>query len=103
MNRHADFSPQGPRTNPRAWSFRWRPTSPRSCGLKSACRVGFMAGEQGRKDEVASHEPPLPEGRDAFHCVPDISGNDGDAVERVPTGSWPVSRSEWNKAATHEP
>jgi hypothetical protein len=24
-------------------------------------------------------------GRDAFHCVPEFSGEDGDAVERVPT------------------
>ena len=46
MNRHADFSPQGPWTDPRAWSFRWRLTSPRSCGLKSAIRVRFMGGER---------------------------------------------------------
>ena len=25
-------------------------------------------------------------GRAAFHCVPDFCGQDGDAVERVPTG-----------------
>ena len=30
-------------------------------------------------------EPPIQAGRDAFHCVPDFSGKDGDAVERVPT------------------
>ena len=35
---------------------------------------------------LPSHEPPLPEGGKAFHCVPDLSGKDGDAVERVPTG-----------------
>ena len=32
------------------------------------------------------HEPPLRKGRDAFHCVPDFCGQDGDAVERIPTG-----------------
>ena len=57
MNRHADFSPQGPETDPRAWSFRGRPTSPRSCGLKSACRVRFMAREQVRKEQGPSQEP----------------------------------------------
>ena len=55
MNRHADFSPQGPGTAPRAWSSRERPTSPRSCGLKSACRVRFMAGEQVRKEQGPTH------------------------------------------------
>jgi hypothetical protein len=43
MNRNADFSPQEPGTGQRAWSFRWCPTSPRSCGLKSAFRTRFMA------------------------------------------------------------
>jgi len=62
MNRHADFSPQDPGNDPRVWSFRWRPTSPRSCGLKSACRVWFIAREQVRKDEAASHESPVPLG-----------------------------------------
>jgi len=54
MNRNADFSPQGPGTDPRASSRRWRPTSPRSGGLKSACRVRFMAGEQVRMEQGAS-------------------------------------------------
>jgi hypothetical protein len=31
-------------------------------------------------------EPPIQAGRDAFHRVPEFSGADGDAVERVPTG-----------------
>ena len=32
------------------------------------------------------HEPPIQAGRDAFYCVPEFSGEDEDAVERVPTG-----------------
>ena len=50
MKRNADFSPQGPGTDPRAWSFRGRPTSLRSCGLKSALRVRFMAGDPFRME-----------------------------------------------------
>ena len=42
MNRNADFSPQEPGTDPRAWSLRWPPTTLRSGGLKSAFRVRFM-------------------------------------------------------------
>jgi hypothetical protein len=62
MNRCADFSPQGPRTDQRVWSFRLRATSPRSCGLKSACRVRLMAGEDVRQDEGASTNTPNPAG-----------------------------------------
>jgi len=51
MNRNGDFSPQGPGTDPRVWSFRLRPTSPRSCGLKSAFRVRLMAAEHARQAE----------------------------------------------------
>ena len=57
MNRNADFSPQEPRTDQRVWSFRLRPTSPRSCELKSAFRVRFMAGAQVRKGQEAFFEP----------------------------------------------
>ena len=56
MNRHADFSPQDPGNDPRIWRFPWRPTSPGSCGLTSACRVWFKAGEQVRMEQGASPE-----------------------------------------------
>ena len=66
-----------------------------TCQLSPAIWVKIVGA--GSQYAVASHdadgryldpapEPPLPEGRDAFHCVPDFSGTDGDAVERVPTG-----------------
>lgn len=37
---------------------------------------------------------PLAEARrkDAFHCVPDFSAEDGDAVERVPGADWAFNR-----------
>jgi hypothetical protein len=51
-----DLSPQEPRTDLRAWRSRWRPTSPRSCVLKSAFRVRFMADAQLRKHQGAARE-----------------------------------------------
>ena len=48
-----------------------------------------------------AHAPPR--GRDAFHCVPDFSGEDGDAVERVPTGFMAPTRGWQHVAALHEP
>ena len=50
-----------------------------------------------------SVEPPRPEGRDAFHCVPDFSGNDGDAVERVPTGFMGDEQVRQDLADSQEP
>ena len=51
----------------------------------------------------ASHEPPIQAGRDAFHCVPECSGEDGDAVERVPTGFMGGEHVREDEAAAHEP
>jgi hypothetical protein len=51
----------------------------------------------------ATHEPPIQPGRDAFHCVPDLSGRDGDAVERVPTRFMAGEQVRMEPGATHEP
>jgi len=52
---------------------------------------------------MPSHEPPIQAGRDAFHCVPEFSGEDGDAVERVPTGFMGGEHVREDEAALHEP
>jgi hypothetical protein len=58
-------------------------------GGRSSCK---SAGEIGRFSIFSPLTPALPmnlpagTGRDAFHCVPNCRSEDGDAVERVPTG-----------------
>ena len=61
MNRNADLSPQGPRTNPRAWNSRWRPTSPRSGGLKSAFQELTPRARRTRSSQTLQHRDLLPE------------------------------------------
>ena len=51
----------------------------------------------------ALHDPPSGLGRDGFHSVPGILGQDGDAVERVPTGFKVATRLSGNVATSHEP
>jgi hypothetical protein len=68
-------------------------------------RFAIEPGSEGMNSqaEKRSREPPLPEGRDAFHCVPDFCGKDGDAVERVPTGFMGGEHVRKDEAAFHEP
>ena len=56
-----------------------------------------------RSTPASSHEPAIQAGRDAFHCVPEFSGEDGDAVERVPTGFMAGEHVREVEAASREP
>ena len=64
--------------------------------------AAFRLWLDGDRTATASQEPPIQAGRDAFHCVPEFSGEDGDAVERVPTGSMAGEQVRQNLAASQE-
>jgi heme a synthase len=46
------------------------------------------------------HEPTALAGRDAFHCVPELFRQAGDAVERAPTRFMAAEQAAWKPAGT---
>jgi len=73
----------------------------RSCGLTPARQMQhrFMVAMRVHKNMRTTHQP----GRDGFHSVPNSARENGDAVERVPTGFMVPLRAQKRIKALHEP